>query len=154
MYALNLPSFDAKISKTDRSTIIFDRLRRKYVSLTPEEWVRQHFVNYLIVEKNYPASLIANEAKINLNSLSRRCDTVVYNSRLDPLVILEYKSPDVKITQEVFDQIVRYNIVLRVKYLIVSNGLSHYCCEMDYENQTFRYVNEIPDYDQLAVNDE
>ncbi|MDD3789806.1 MAG: type I restriction enzyme HsdR N-terminal domain-containing protein, partial [Petrimonas sp.] len=154
MYALNLPSFDAKISKTDRSTIIFDRLRRKYVSLTPEEWVRQHFVNYLIIEKNYPASLIANEAKINLNSLSRRCDTVVYNSRLEPLVILEYKSPDVKITQEVFDQIVRYNIVLRVKYLIVSNGLSHYCCEMDYENQTFRYVNEIPDYDQLAVNDE
>lgn len=146
MNALNLPSFDAKIRKSDAGFLILDILRRKYISLTPEEWVRQHFVHYLISEKNYPASLMANEAGIKLNSLTRRCDTVVYNNRLEPLMIIEYKEPNVSISQEVFDQIARYNIVLRVKYLIVSNGLNHYCCKMDYENQTFRYLSDIPDY--------
>ena len=152
MYALNLPTFDAKIRKSKHGFEIFDILRRKYITLTPEEWVRQHFVNYLITEKNYPASLMANETSIKLNSLSRRCDTVVYNNQLTPLVVIEYKEPNVAVSQQVFDQIARYNIVLRVKYLIVSNGLSHYCCEMDYENQTFTYLSEIPDY-KSVVND-
>lgn len=149
-YTLNLPPFEAKISKTDTGMVIFDRLRRRYVALTPEEWVRQHFVNYLISEKNYPASLMANEAKIVLNALTRRCDTIVYDNNLIPKMLLEYKSPDVKISRQVFDQIVRYNIVLRVKYLVVSNGLTHYACEMDYETQSFRYLDEIPDYGALT----
>lgn len=149
MYELNLPPFDAKISKTENGLIIFDNLRRKHIALTPEEWVRQHFVHYLISQKGYPASLMANEAKITLNSLIRRCDTIVYNKHLEPLMILEYKNPDVVISQQVFDQIVRYNIVLRVKYLIVSNGKSHYCCKMNYETQTFDYLNDIPDYTTL-----
>lgn len=128
---------------------IFDPLRRKYVALTPEEHVRQHFVNYLIAEKNYPASLMSNETAIKLYAQTKRCDTVIYNNNLEPLVICEYKKPDVEITQSVFDQIVNYNIVLKVKYLIVSNGISHYCCRVDYGNMSFEYLKEIPDYREL-----
>ncbi len=149
MYAINLPSYDVKIQKKPAGLEIFDPLRRKYVALTPEEWVRQHFVNYLISEKGYPASLMANETMIRLNSLTRRCDTVVYDNTLQPLVICEFKQPDVAISQQVFDQVARYNIVLKVRYLIVSNGLTHYCCRMDYETMSFDYLQEIPEYGQL-----
>lgn len=149
MYSLNLPTFDAKIRKTGVGIEIFDPLRRKYVSLTPEEWVRQHFVHYLVSEKGYPASLMVNETAIKLNSLTKRCDTVVYNQQLEPLVICEYKKPDIEITQQVFDQIVRYNIVLKVRYLIVSNGMTHYCCKMNYEDMSFEYLQEIPQYKSL-----
>lgn len=148
MLRLNLPEFEPKIKKTDR-LYIWDRLRRKYVALTPEEWVRQHFVNYLIVAKSYPETLIANEIQIDLNHLKRRCDSVVYNRQLTPLVIVEYKAPDVKITQEVFDQIANYNIVLKVEYLIVSNGMEHYCCRMNYSDMSYMYLNEIPDFASL-----
>ena len=146
MQVLNLPTFDAKIRKRGETTEIFDPLRRKYLVLTPEEWVRQHFVHYLIEEKGYPASLMANEAAIKLNTLVKRCDTVVYNNELEPVVICEFKKPNVEITQSVFDQIVRYNIVLKVKYLIVSNGITHYCCKMNYDDMTFSYLPEIPHY--------
>lgn len=149
MYDLNLPSFDTKIRKKDDGLEIFDPLRKKYVALTPEEWVRQHFVHYLITEKKFPASLIANETGIKLNSLSKRCDTVVYNRLLEPLMIVEYKRPDVTITQAVFDQLTRYNSVLKVPYLIVSNGLVHHCCRMDYEQHSYQYLTEIPPYDEL-----
>lgn len=150
MYALNLPSFDAKIRKSGSGSEIFDPLRRKYVSLTPEEWVRQHFVHYLVNEKRYPASLMANEAAIKLNSLTRRCDTIVYNNKLEPLAIIEYKEPNVPVSQQVFDQIVRYNIVLKVRYLIVSNGMTHYCCRMNYNTMSVEYLQEIPDYTVLT----
>lgn len=149
MLDLNLPPFDINVKKTDGRLSVFDRLRRKFVTLTPEEWVRQHFINYLITEKGYPQALIANEIQINLNNQKRRCDSIVYDKTISPLVIVEYKSPDVEITQAVFDQIVRYNIVLKVKYLIVSNGLSHYCCRMDYSTQTFDYLADIPTYPEL-----
>lgn len=145
MLDLNLPKFDVKVKKTDR-IYIWDIIRRKYVALNPEEWVRQHFVNYLITEKGYPTSLIANEIQINLNNQKRRCDSVVYDTSLSPLVIIEYKSPDVKITQDVFDQIVRYNMVLKVKYLVISNGLEHYCCKLNYETLDFTYLTDIPNY--------
>lgn len=148
MLALNLPQFEVKIKKEDK-VYIWDQIRRKYVALTPEEWVRQHFVNYLISEKGYPSSLIANEIQINLNNQRRRCDTVIYDRELSPLVIVEYKAPDIKITQNVFDQIARYNIVLKVKYLIISNGLEHYCCLIDYDNMKFEYLTEIPHHDLL-----
>lgn len=149
MLDLNLPPFNINVKKTDGRLSVFDKLRRKFVTLTPEEWVRQHFINYLITEKGYPQALIANEIQINLNNQKRRCDSIVYDKTISPLVIVEYKSPDVEITQAVFDQIVRYNIVLKVKYLIVSNGLSHYCCRMDYSTQTFEYLADIPTYKEL-----
>lgn len=149
MLELNLPPYNTKIKKTDK-VYIWDRIRSKYVALTPEEWVRQHFVNYLITEKQYPPSLIANEIQITLNKQHKRCDSVVYDNKLNPLVIVEYKSPDVKITQDTFDQIARYNIVLRVNYLIVSNGLEHYCCRIDYQNSTFEYLEDVPNYGELG----
>ncbi len=149
MLELNLPSFDINVKKIGGKLSILDPLRRKFVALTPEEWVRQHFVNFLLREKGYPAALIANEIQIDLNKLKKRCDSVVYNRDLSPLMIIEYKAPDVDITQQVFDQIVRYNIVLKVKYLIVSNGLNHYCCIIDYDKQSFNYLSDIPNYTDL-----
>ncbi len=149
MLELNLPSFDINVKKIGGKLSILDPLRRKFVALTPEEWVRQHFVNFLLKEKGYPAALIANEVQIDLNKLKKRCDSVVYNRDLSPLMIIEYKAPDVDITQQVFDQIVRYNIVLKVKYLIVSNGLNHYCCIMNYDKQSFNYLSDIPNYTDL-----
>lgn len=128
---------------------IYDSLRRKYVALTPEEWVRQHFVNWLIRDKEYPTSLMANEAGIRLNSLTRRCDTVVYNPYLDPLMIIEYKESNISITQDVFDQVVRYNTVLKVQYIIVSNGVNHYCCKMNYDKQSYDFLTDIPNYREL-----
>lgn len=149
MLALNLPRYTPKIKKADNKLFIWDFIRKKYIALTPEEWVRQHFVNYLISEKNYPPTLISNEIQISLNNRIKRCDTVIYNNSLRPLVIIEYKSPDVSITQQVFDQIARYNIVLKVNYLIVSNGLQHYCCKINYDTLTYEYLPEIPDYNAL-----
>lgn len=146
MPALNLPYYAAKISEKGGKRFIYDAIRRKNVALTPEEWVRQHFVNYLITEKKYPDTLIANEVPLSLNGMSKRCDTVVYNRFLTPLMIIEYKAPSVEITQTVFDQIIRYNMCMHVNYLVVSNGLSHYCCLIDYKNGTYSFLNSIPDY--------
>jgi len=149
MQSLNLPNYTPKISQTKEKQFIYDPVRRKNVVLTPEEWVRQHFVNYLITEKKYPKERIANEVTVSLNGMSRRCDTVVYNQFLEPIVIVEYKASSVPITQDVFEQITRYNICLRVGILIVTNGLEHYCCQIDYETSTCSYLKEVPEYDFL-----
>lgn len=149
MLELNLPPFEVNVKKVNGKFCIFDRLRRRFVALTPEEWVRQHFIYYLIHEKGYPEALIANEIQINLNNQKKRCDSAIYDRSMNPLVIVEYKAPEVKITQEVFDQIARYNLVLRVRYLIVSNGLQHYCCRIDYEKQEYQYLQDIPHYSEL-----
>ena len=146
---LNLPTYDYQIKQTADGDKIFDCLRHKFVALTPEEWVRQHFVSFLINHKKYPASLMANEISLSLNGTSRRCDTVVYNKTAQPLVIVEYKASSVEITQKVFDQIVRYNMVLKAQYLIVSNGIKHYCCRIDYDKHTYSFLQDIPPYDKL-----
>ena len=149
MQPLNLPNYTKKISQIKEKQFIYDPVRRKNVVLTPEEWVRQHFVNYLITEKKYPKERIANEVTISLNRMSRRCDTVVYNQFLEPIVIVEYKAPTVPINQDVFDQITRYNICLQVGILIVTNGMEHYCCRIDYATSTCSYLKEVPVYDSL-----
>ncbi|MDH6354039.1 hypothetical protein M2132_000359 [Dysgonomonas sp. PH5-45] len=146
MLALNLPPFNIKLKKANGKIMVWDGLRGKYVVLTPEEWVRQHFVNYLVHEKGYPPALMANEVQIELNNLKKRCDTIIYNRNLTPLAVVEYKAPDVKVSQETFDQIIRYNMALKVGYLIVSNGLEHYCCCIDYQKQTFSFMEDIPHY--------
>lgn len=150
MQLLNLPRYDAKIDCANGRKQIFDCLRRCYVALTPEEWVRQHFVNMLITQKGYPTALTANEVAIQLNGMNRRCDTVVYDKQLKPRVIIEYKAPTVKIDAKVFAQIARYNMVLRVDYLIVSNGLQHFCCKMDYEKNCYTFLTDIPAYPDIA----
>ena len=149
MQALNLPKTDLKIITKDGKQQVFDILRRKYVTLTPEEWVRQQFVHFLIQHKGYPAECIGNEISITLNGTKKRCDSVVYGQNAQPAMIVEYKSPQVEISQQVFEQISRYNIKLKVKWLIVSNGLRHYCCRIDYENGTCQFVEDIPPYNDI-----
>ena len=146
MPALNLPLYTPKMKEKDGKKLIFDPLRQKYVVLTPEEWVRQRFINYLITDKGYPKELMGNEIALTLNGTSRRCDTVVYDKYLTPLMVIEYKAAHINITQAVFDQIVRYNMVMQVDYLIVSNGRSHYCCEIDYSNKRYNFLENVPSY--------
>ena len=146
MIPLNLPSYAIKIRKEDDHEQILDVLRRKYVALTPEEWVRQHFIHYLIEHKHYPATLLANEVKLQVGNKVLRADTVLYNQQLQPRMIVEYKAPNIAITQKVFDQISVYNLLLKVDYLIVSNGINHYVCQMDYEHQKYVFLEDIPDY--------
>ena len=151
MLSLNVPAFSAKIMIRNGKKVIFDSIRRRYVALTPEEWVRQHFVNYLIVHKGYPIELMANEMQVLFNGMKKRCDTVLYDRNLHAKMIMEYKSPTVPITQLVFNQIMRYNSVLRVEYLIVSNGLQHYCCQMNYAENQYVFLKDIPDYQEIAI---
>lgn len=151
MVELNLPQYEFKVRKRDDGLwIIWDRLRDRWVALTPEEWVRQHFVEWLITAKQFPAALMGNEVSLKQNGIARRCDTVVADRTGQPLVIVEYKAPTINITQKTFDQIVRYNMVLHARYLIVSNGLNHYCCRIDYEKNGYRFMEEIPCYESLV----
>ena len=148
---LNLPPIDAAI-RPDRDSRrggleIYDRLRRKWVALTPEECVRQHFVDFLIKFRMFPAGIMANEVGLTLNGTPRRADTIVYSNTLKPLVVIEYKAPDIAITQAVFEQAARYNMVFGAKYLIVSNGLRHFCCR--YTDKGYAFLNDIPFYDSL-----
>ena len=149
MRTLNLPSYPFQLTEKGGKTYIYDPLRRRRVTLTPEEWVRQHFVRFLITARSYPPTRIANEVSINVNTTAKRCDTVVYDDFLTPLVIIEYKAPEVNITDEVFNQIARYNSVLRAPYLMVSNGLKHYCCRMDYLTMESRFLDDIPNFKEI-----
>ena len=150
MQPLNLPPFEANIKKQNGMVKILDILRQKFVVLTPEEWVRQHFVHFLIEQKGYSKTLMANEVAVTLNGMSRRCDTVVYRQEgMKPLMIVEYKRPDVEITQRVFEQICRYNMVLEGEWLVVSNGLKHYCCQVDIKNGGYAFMKDIPSYGEI-----
>ena len=132
----------------DKPTI-FDILRKRFIALTPEEWVRQHFIHYLIEHKNYPAALLANEVALKIADKSLRADSVLYNQHLHPRMIIEYKAPTIAITQKVFDQISTYNFLLHVDYLVVSNGMDSYCCKMDYKSKKYLYLDHIPDYQNI-----
>jgi hypothetical protein len=149
MIHLNLPPFAAQLQERSGKKLIFDMLRRKYVALTPEEWVRQHFVHFLIGQKGYPKGLLANEMELRLGEKRMRCDTVVYNQLLQPRMIIEYKAPTVTIQQKTFDQVSVYNLLLKVDYLVVSNGLQHYCCRMDYDHQRYEFLPDIPAFNAL-----
>ena len=146
MQKLNLPIYHFKLKKNKNKTYIFDQIRKKYMVLTPEEWVRQHFVKFLIDEKKYPVSLIAIEKQLTINNLKKRSDILVFNAKGIPDIIVECKSPSIKITQDTFDQIARYNLKLQANYLVVTNGLEHFYCKMDYEKETYIFLKEIPDY--------
>lgn len=146
---LNLPTYLFRIKEKEGKKIIFDVFRRKWVALTPEEWVRQNFIRYLTEEKHYPVALVSVERSLRLNQQNFRADAVVFTKSGTPLVIIECKAPEVKISQQVFDQIVRYNIELQVKYLMVTNGINHYCCIVDKEKLTYAFLPEIPDYKEI-----
>lgn len=146
---LNLPPGDIRLRHSARGTEIYDKLRHKWLLLTPEEWVRQHFTEYLHTHLAYPVSLMANEVSLILNGTSKRCDSVIYDRKGQPVMIVEYKAPYIAITQTVFDQIARYSLVLNVKYLIVSNGIKHFCCKFDHEERKYIFLKSIPAYEDL-----
>lgn len=151
MQPLNLPPYDVKTRTAHGHTDIYDFLRRRYVRLTPEEWVRQHFTHHLVSQLGWPAALLANEVTIDVGGVARRCDSVLYRREGGlPRAIIEYKAPTIAITQTVFQQICSYNSVLRADYLIVSNGLSHYCCHLDYTQLSADFMDSIPAYGKLV----
>ena len=149
MFRLNLPPYAIKITEKGDKRLIFDFLRRKYVALTPEEWVRQHFTHYLVEHKGYPQGLMGNEIELHIGEKRLRCDTILYNKEAKPHMIIEYKAPTIQLQQKTFDQISVYNLLLKVDYLVISNGLQHYCCKMDYLNQKYAFLRDIPDYENL-----
>lgn len=151
---LNLPFSEMKIKIINGKEYVWDSLRRQFVRLTPEEFVRQQFLSYLITDRNYPENRLANEISIALGNVQKRCDTVLYDEYLQPLMIIEYKAPSVTINQKTFDQIVRYNMTLQVPWLIVSNGLQHYCCYVNKEKREYTFEKDIPLYEKLVENRE
>ena len=143
---LNLPFYPLKLRKTNGKLEILDIFRKKYVVMTPEEEVRQRFIQYMIHDKGFPAGLLAVEYSLKVNQLKKRADIVAFSKTGHPLLIVECKAPAVKITQDVFDQIARYNLDLKVDYLIVTNGLEHFACQLDFNANTYRFLEDIPDY--------
>ena len=146
MQELNFPSYAFKLKSSENKTLIFDIIRKKYVILTPEEWVRQHVVHFLLKEKSYPISLIAVEKQIKINKRVKRTDIVVYNKQGTPEILIECKAPNIKITQTTFNQIARYNLTANSNYLMVTNGLAHYICQIDKNNKTYIFLEDFPSY--------
>jgi len=149
MQTLNLPTYSFKIKSEDNRKYIFDEIRKKYLLLTPEEWVRQNFIKYLVKEKKYPRQLMSVEMEFKIGKLIKRCDIVVFNKAGKPNMIVECKSPSITINQDTFDQISDYNRYFNVIYLIVTNGIKHYCCKFDKNIGRFPFIEEIPEYSEL-----
>lgn len=149
MRELNLPGVELRIRINKGKREVFDVVRKKHVSLTAEEWVRQHFLHFLIIQKKVPPSLIAIETSIKYNRLAKRCDIVVYNRNGQPVLIVECKAPEIEISQDVFHQVAMYNMTLKVRYLVVTNGLDHYSCAIDHEKRSFQFLKDVPDFDEM-----
>jgi len=145
MQELNFPKYSFRFKSSENKLYVFDPIRKKFIFLTPEEWVRQNTIQYLLVEKKYPKSLTSIERVIKIKKLVKRYDVVVYNSNGSIFLLVECKAPNVRITQETFDQIARYNSDLRAEYLMITNGLNHYFCKMDFEKQQYVFLKELPD---------
>jgi len=152
MRKLNLPAYEFKYQNEGENLMVLDVYRKRFVKLTPEEEVRQRFARYLVEEKGFPASLLMTEYSLKLNKLSRRCDILVHKPAGHPALLVECKAPEVSISQATFDQVARYNLAFRVSYLIVTNGLKHYCCLIDFETEEIRFLSEIPAYEALIVS--
>ena len=151
MQDLNFPTYSFRLKNSENKTHIFDVVRKKFVVLQPEEWVRQHCIQYLIQEKNYPISLINVEKVVLINGLKKRYDIVIFDSNGRLVLVVECKAPKVKISQTTFDQIARYNLTLKAHYLMVTNGLNHYFCTMNYNNESFEFLETLPDYNTNKI---
>lgn len=149
MQKLNLPAYDFLIRRDMQSSEIFDAVRKKYVALTPEEWVRQHTCRYLSEELGYPAGLMALEYGLQYNEQKKRCDIVLFSRERKPLMIVECKAPSVSISEKTFEQIARYNFTLRVPYLLVTNGMNNYCCKISFETQSFQFLEKVPLFEEM-----
>lgn len=148
---LNFPQYTFRLKETNGRREVFDPVRRKFVALTPEEWVRQHVIQFLAEDRKYPLSLIHVEGGLELNNLKKRFDALVYNNSGQPTLLVECKAPGVKITQAVFDQAARYNMAFKVEYLLVSNGLEHFCCHIDFDKQSISFLDSIPLYTSQTI---
>ena len=146
MHKLNLPEYSFKTRSLNGKEQIFDAVRKKYVALTPEEWVRQNFIQYLVLEKKYPASRMALEYPLQYNTLSKRGDIVIFGKNGLPEILIECKAPSVKTSQDTFDQAARYNFILKLKYLVITNGLEHFCCAIDHQKSTYIFLPDIPEH--------
>jgi len=146
MQNLNFPNYSFRFKNSENKVAIFDEIRKKFVVLTPEEWVRQHVVQYLLVEKKYPKSLINVEKLVKVNGINKRYDIVVFQPNGEIFLLIECKAPEVSISQQTFDQIARYNLKLNAQFLMVTNGLNHYFCQMDFENEQYVFLKEAPNY--------
>ena len=146
MQKLNFPTYSFRFKNSENKVSIFDEIRKKFILLTPEEWVRQHVVQFLLQDKKYPKSYINVEKLIKINDLSKRYDVVVFQPNGEIFLLIECKAPEVAISQQTFDQIARYNLVLKAKYLMVTNGLNHYFCQMDFKNEKYVFLKELPKY--------
>ena len=146
MQQLNFPTYSFRFKNSENKVAIFDEIRKKFIILTPEEWVRQHVVQFLQLEKNYPKSYINVEKLIKIHDLNKRYDIIVYQPNGEIFLVIECKAPEVKITQQTFDQIARYNLTLKAKFLMITNGLNHYFCQMDFENEKYVFLNELPNF--------
>ena len=143
---MNFPVYSFRFKNSENKVSIFDEIRKKFILLTPEEWVRQHVVQFMLQDKKYPKSYINVEKLIKVNDLSKRYDGVVFQPNGEIFLLIECKAPEVPISQHTFDQIARYNLVLKAKYLMVTNGLNHYFCQMDFENEKYVFLKELPEY--------
>ncbi|MCR5455196.1 MAG: type I restriction enzyme HsdR N-terminal domain-containing protein [Bacteroidales bacterium] len=150
---LNLPQYDLNIKSDAQSKYIFDIIRKKFLVLTPEEWVRQNFVHYLVEALHYPPSLMMTENGLKLFNTQKRSDIVVYDRNGHPLAVVECKAADVKITQETFNQVARYNIKFKAPIIIVTNGIKHYCARYDADTSQYTFLNSIPEYSQIAIDE-
>ena len=146
MQQLNFPPCELRFRKDADVVSVFDNIRRKFIVLTPEEWVRQHVVHYLLTEKQYPKSLVNVEKMLKVNGLAKRYDVVVFNPDGTIKILVECKAPDVAISQAVFDQVARYNLAMDAEFLMVTNGLNHYFCRMDFEAKQYIFLKSLPDY--------
>lgn len=148
MQKLNFNTYDFRFKNSENKIYIFDVVRKKFIQLTPEEWVRQHVVQYLIQECNYPITLINVEKIVKINGMNKRYDVVVFSPNGSVEIVVECKAPEVVITQHTFDQIARYNFVLQANYLMVSNGYNHYFCQMDYYKERYHFLETLPKYNK------
>jgi hypothetical protein len=148
MHQLNFPSYNFRFKNSENKVSIFDDIRKKFIILTPEEWVRQHTVQFLLQEKKYPKSYLNIEKLIKVNDINKRYDIVVFHPNGELFLLVECKAPEVKITQDTFDQIARYNLKLKAEYLMVTNGLNHYFCQMDFVKEQYVFLKELPVYNK------
>lgn len=148
MEKLNFETYSFRLKKVDNKVFIFDEIRKKFVMLQPEEWVRQHVVRFLIEERNFPKSLINVEKELTINRLTKRYDIVVFSKSGEVFLVVECKAPTIPITQDVFDQVARYNLVLKSQFLMVTNGLQHYFCQMDYQNNKYVFLKDLPHFSE------
>lgn len=146
MQKLNFPAYTFRFKNSENKIALFDEIRKKFVVLTPEEWVRQHVVQFLLSDKNYPKSYINVEKVLKINGITKRYDAVVFKPDGSIFLLIECKAPEVPISQNTFDQIARYNMTLKADYLMVTNGLNHYFCRMDFENEQYQFLRELPDF--------